>query len=68
MTPREARAKLGLSQAQMARLMGGTSEFTVAKWEQGHRHPSSQAQELMELLVWLHDSHPDVYRLWLAKI
>lgn len=68
MTPKKSRQKLGISQAQMARLMGGTSRFTVAKWEQGHRQPSAQARELMELLAWLHDNEPEVYHRWLAKI
>lgn len=71
MTPAEARQKLGLSQDQWAELMGGTSKFTVAKWEQAgenHRAPSMQAIELMELLVWLYDNHPRIYAQWLREI
>jgi len=68
MTPIEARQKLCLSQERMAQLMGNTSKFTVAKWEQGHRQPGMQAVALIELLVWLHDNEPAVYHRWLAKI
>lgn len=64
MTPLEARQRLGLSQAQFARLLGGTSPMTVSKWETGQRVPQGQAAELMRLLVWLHDHHPAVYTGW----
>ena len=71
MNPVEARKKLCLSQARWADLMGGTSRYTVAKWEQtgeNHRAPSMQAVELMRLLVWLHDNHHRIYSLWLKEI
>lgn len=68
MTPAEARQKLGLSQSQFARLMGGTSQMTVSKWETGERTPRDQAAELMRLLVWLHDKHPRTYARWLKAI
>jgi DNA-binding transcriptional regulator YiaG len=66
MTPREARHMLGLSQEQMAHLLGGTSLFTVAKWEQGHRVPSAHVRNLIDLLVWLYKEEPDVYHRWLS--
>ena len=71
MTPAEARLSLGLSQDRWAELMGGTSKFTVAKWEQkgnNHRNPSMQAVELMKLLVWLHGNNPRIYEQWLREI
>lgn len=68
MTPTEARHALGLSQSQFARLMGGTSPMTISKWETGERKPSSQASELMRLLVWLHDEHAGVYEAWSAGL
>jgi len=68
MNAAEARQKLGLSQSQFARLMGGTSPMTVSKWERGERSPRDQAAELMRLLVWLHDNHPRTYARWLKEI
>lgn len=68
MTPAEARQKLGLSQSQFARLMGGTSNMTISKWERGERSPTDQGTELMRLLVWLHDNHPRTYARWLKEI
>ena len=62
----ETRQKLGLSQSGFARLMGDTSPFTIAKWEQGHRKPTRQAGELMRLLVWLHEEYPQIYVEWMA--
>ena len=64
MTPAAIRARLGVSQAGMARLMGGTSPMTVSKWETGERRPTEQAAELMRLLLWLHETHPDIYKSW----
>ncbi len=68
MNAAEARQKLGFSQSEMARLMGGTSPMTVSKWETGKRTPRDQAAELMRLLVWLHDHHPIAYARWLKEI
>ncbi len=68
MNAAEARQKLGISQSEMARLMGGTSPMTVSKWETGERTPRDQAAELMRLLVWLHDHHPIAYARWLKEI
>ena len=67
MTPADIRARLGVSQAGMARLMGGTSPMTVSKWETGERKPQQQAAELMRLLLWLNETHPGVYAEWTGK-
>lgn len=64
MTPSEARRKLGLSESEMARLMGGTHPMTVSKWETGERKPRAQAEELLRLLIWMHNYHPAVLAEW----
>ena len=68
MTPLESRQILGLSQSQMARMMGGTSPMTISKWETGQRNPQDQAVELMRLLVWMHENHPRIYEKWTSEI
>ncbi len=67
MTPVEARQKLGLSRAEMARAMGVHRE-TWAKWERGEREPDSAAVRLMELLCWLHDNRGPTLARWLTEI
>lgn len=64
MSPAKTRASLGVSQAGMAKLMGGTSPMTISKWETGEREPTSQAIELMRLLVWLKVTYPKAYTEW----
>lgn len=68
MSPAEARRKLGLSESEMAKLMGGTHPMTVSKWETGERKPRAQAAALLKLLIWLHDHHPAVLAEWREKI
>ena len=67
-SPAEARQALGLSESEMAKLMGGTHPMTVSKWETGERKPRAQASELLRLLVWLHEHHPAVLAEWRGKI
>ncbi len=50
MTPyeiRNARQALGLTQAQLAALMGLGDKARVAEWERGARHPSPQSERLI---------------------
>jgi DNA-binding transcriptional regulator YiaG len=52
---KQIRAKLGLSQSQMAELCN-THKNTVSKWDQGKRVPTGPARRLLELLVLFKDS------------
>jgi putative transcriptional regulator len=54
--PKEIRAKLDLSQAAFAGLMG-VSLRTVQDWEQGRREPSGPAKSLLRIA----EQHPDVF-------
>jgi len=45
-----ARRKMGLSQAQFARLLG-VSARTLQDWEQGRREPSGAARTLLKIAV-----------------
>ncbi|RLJ20785.1 hypothetical protein DJ031_04555 [bacterium endosymbiont of Escarpia laminata] len=67
MTPAESRQELGLTQSQLARLMGNTSAMTVSKWETGKRHQTAQAAELLRLLLWLHEEYPRIYAQWVGN-
>lgn len=51
----EARAKVGLSQHDFARLLG-VSERTLQDWEQGRREPTGAAKTLLRVAV----THPEV--------
>jgi putative transcriptional regulator len=51
------RQKIGVSQAQFARLLG-VSRRTLQEWEQGRRKPSGAAQSLLILA----DKRPEVLR------
>ena len=53
----EARARVGLSQQQFARLLG-VSARTLQDWEQGRREPTGAAKTLLRVAV----SHPEVLR------
>ncbi len=55
-TPREIRAKLNLSQAAFAGLMG-VSLRTVQDWEQGRRNPSGPAKSLLRIA----EQNPEVF-------
>lgn len=55
--PQRIRAKLQLSQAAFAGLMG-VSLRTVQDWEQGRRKPSGPAEALLRIA----EQHPDVFR------
>jgi len=54
--PRRIRAKLRLSQAAFAGLMG-VSPRTVQDWEQGRRKPSGPAEALLRIA----EQHPKVF-------
>ena len=54
--PRRIRAKLKLSQAAFAGLMG-VSLRTVQDWEQGRRKPSGPAEALLRVA----EQHPEVF-------
>ena len=51
----EARAKVGLSQQEFARLLG-VSARTLQDWEQGRREPTGAAKTLLRVAA----SHPEV--------
>jgi len=51
----EARARMGLSQQDFARLLG-VSARTLQDWEQGRREPTGAAKTLLRVAV----SHPEV--------
>ncbi|MBS1157334.1 MAG: Transcriptional regulator with Fis-type helix-turn-helix motif [Proteobacteria bacterium] len=53
----EARAKVGLSQAAFAALLG-VSARTLQDWEQGRRQPTGAAKTLLRVAV----EHPEVLR------
>jgi putative transcriptional regulator len=55
-TPKEIRAKLHLSQAAFAGLMG-VSLRTVQDWEQGRREPSGPAKSLLRIA----EQYPEVF-------
>jgi putative transcriptional regulator len=54
--PKEIRAKLHLSQAAFAGLMG-VSLRTVQDWEQGRREPSGPAKSLLRIA----EQHPEIF-------
>jgi putative transcriptional regulator len=54
--PQTIRAKMGLSQAAFAGLMG-VSLRTVQDWEQGRRQPSGPAEALLRIA----DQKPEVF-------
>lgn len=53
----KARLKVGLSQAEFAKLLG-VSKRTLQEWEQGRRQPTGAAQSLLKIAV----ERPDVLR------
>jgi putative transcriptional regulator len=53
----KARLKVGLSQAEFAKLLG-VSKRTLQEWEQGRRQPTGAAQSLLRIAV----ERPDVLR------
>lgn len=60
MTPFEARQKLGLSVAEMARLLD-VPRSTINCWLREERPPNRAAASLIALWVRLHDEEPDAY-------
>lgn len=61
MTPaqiRETRDALGLTQRQLAAVMGLRGPATVAEWEKGKRNISPPAARLIRLYLALHDQAP----------
>jgi putative transcriptional regulator len=53
----KARLKVGLSQAEFAKLLG-VSKRTLQEWEQGRRQPTGAAQSLLKIAV----ERPDILR------
>ena len=53
----EARNRLGMSQSELAALMG-VSPRTLQDWEQGRRKPTGAAQTLLRVAI----AHPEVLR------
>jgi putative transcriptional regulator len=53
----EARSRLGMSQSELAVLMG-VSPRTLQDWEQGRRKPTGAAQTLLRVAI----AHPEVLR------
>lgn len=53
----EARASMGLSQQEFARLLG-VSARTLQDWEQGRREPTGAARTLLKVAV----KHPKLLR------
>lgn len=51
----EARSRLGMSQSELASLMG-VSTRTLQDWEQGRRKPTGAAQTLLRVAI----AHPEV--------
>jgi len=53
----KARAQVGLSQQEFARLLG-VSARTLQDWEQGRREPNGAAKTLLRVAV----AHPEILR------
>jgi len=53
----EARNRLGMSQSELAALMG-VSPCTLQDWEQGRRKPTGAAQTLLRVAI----AHPEALR------
>jgi putative transcriptional regulator len=53
----KARLKVGLSQAEFAKLLG-VSKRTLQEWEQGRRQPTGAAQSLLKIAA----ERPEVLR------
>jgi len=53
----EARSRLGMSQSELAALMG-VSLRTLQDWEQGRRKPTGAAQTLLRVAI----AHPEALR------
>jgi putative transcriptional regulator len=53
----EARNRLGMSQSELATLMG-VSPRTLQDWEQGRRKPTGAAQTLLRVAI----AHPEALR------
>lgn len=53
----EARSRLGMSQSELAALMG-VSPRTLQDWEQGRRKPTGAAQTLLRVAI----AHPEALR------
>jgi putative transcriptional regulator len=53
----EARSRLGMSQSELAALMG-VSPRTLQDWEQGRRKPTGAAQTLLRVAI----THPEALR------
>lgn len=61
MTPAEIRAArkaLGLTQKQLAEVMGMRGQSTVSEWERSIEHPSPAAVRLIRLYLVLHSQAP----------
>ena len=70
MTPTEAQRKLGLSDAEMARLCG-VHYMTWRKWvAEGseHRKAPAVAERMLAVAVWMAEHEPDTWRRCLSEI
>jgi len=56
----KSRQKLGLSQAELASIMG-VHVMTISKWERGDRNPGNAAIRFVEILGWLFDNEPEIF-------
>ena len=57
------RTELGVSQAQLAALMG-THKMSVSKWERGIQSQTGAATTLLNLLRWMHRNYPETFETW----
>lgn len=60
-TIRLIREQLGLSQADMARLMG-VDYHTYVKWERGENRITAAPKRFIDLLVWLKSNYPLIFK------
>ena len=72
MTPAEAQRKLGLSDAEMARVTG-VHYMTWRKWvapekSKEHRKAPAVAERLLAVAVWMAEHEPDTWRRCLSEI
>lgn len=70
MTPREAQQRLGLSDAEMARITG-THYMTWRKWvAEGpeHRKAPAVAKRLLDVAVWMQANEPETWARCLSEI
>jgi len=62
---RAARLRAGLTQAQLAELVGRSRRWVQAQ-EGGQREPDAVGVDLACLLLWLREHHPQTLEAWLS--